>query len=84
MKVFASIQEESTGRVFIIMSNGFEYFWLRGTPGCKMYGPFEQIDDVLVSLAEVEGKSPQHWTDVFTFFYPDLPIVGPLGSTLRV
>lgn len=74
MQVYASIQAERTGRVYVIFQNSAEYFWVRAAPGKEMLGPFTELPSVFQSMARHEGKSADHWSRVFMTFYPDMPL----------
>lgn len=74
MQVYASIQAERTGRVYVIFKDGTQYFWVRATPGMDMHGPFSLLPTLFQSMARTEGKSAEHWSRVFTSFYPDMPV----------
>ncbi len=74
MQVYASIQAERSGRVYIIFQNINEYFWVRASPGMEMHGPFSELPSIFQSMSRVEGKSAEHWSQVFTSFYPNMPI----------
>lgn len=74
MQVYASIQAESSGRVYVIFQDVTEYYWVRASPGMGMNGPFEDFQSLFQSMARLEGKSADHWASVFTTFYPNMPV----------
>lgn len=74
MEVFAAIQEEQTGRVYSILTKNSEFFWLRVTPGYPIHGAFDSLNAVFNDMALIEGRTAGHWTKVFTFFYPNIPL----------
>ena len=78
MRVQAAIQAERNGRVYMIMEERNEYFWVRSTPGTNMHGPFQSLYGVYADMADNEGKTSQHWQKVFAFFYPNLLQSSPI------
>ena len=77
MQVYASIQAERSGRVYVIFRNDHGYLWVRASPGMEMNGPFDELSILFKSMARIEGKSAEHWTRVFTRFYPNMPLTQP-------
>ncbi len=75
MQVYASIQAEKSGRVYVIFQDNVEYHWVRATPGMNTHGPFSDLSSIFQSMARLEGKSAEHWAKVFTTFYPDMPLM---------
>lgn len=72
MEVLASIQQESSGRVFIILHSQAGYHWLNSDPGRLVQGAFEQLEHVFQDIAQVNGKSAEHWRSAFAHLYPNL------------
>ena len=77
MQVRAAIQAERNGRVYMLFSEQGCFYWARSTPGSYMNGPFDTMQGVYVNLAQLEGKTEQHWQKVFAFFYPSLAGLTP-------
>lgn len=85
MKVYAAIQEERSGRVFVVLTDDMKrYHWMRATPGQVVQGPFDSMLDLFISLAELEGKSVSHWKNVFSHFYPNIQIGSQVNYRLSV
>lgn len=74
MQVYASIQAEQSGRVYIIFREEVSYFWVRASPGMELNGPFSDLPMLFQSMSRIEGKSADHWTRVFASFYPNMPL----------
>ncbi len=74
MQVYASIQAEKSGRVYVIFQDNLVYHWVRATPGMITQGPFSDLSSIFKSMSRLEGKSAEHWTKVFSTFYPDMPL----------
>ena len=79
-KIYASIQEISTGRVYVILLHDNRFYWLRAMQGRDVFGPFLDLNRLFTNMAQVEGKSAEHWHDAFMQFQSDAADI-PVGSS---
>lgn len=70
--VFASVQEVSSGRVYIIFEYEGRFLWTRTSRGKPLFGPFSYLSDLFEHMAQQEGETPNHWLRVFSQFRPDV------------